>query len=253
MRIKRIISLMMFLLLLVSLFPVIGVAAGPTVDLKIPKEYSYDGKTSYSLSKSEYESLLKDVHQYIQDDLDKMNKECPHYESIKANEDCSVFTVVVNAINQSTREQEAEKEIFDLGLMYAAYLKKDVEKDPDNIEISYENMKGDVVRTSNYDNVKAAAKAAKAAAAVSAAAVGAAGKSSSSGSSKSSNTTTTKAQNASATEASYDWVLNTNTKKFHYPDCKSVRQMKAKNRWDYYGTRSSVIDMGYQPCGNCHP
>lgn len=49
------------------------------------------------------------------------------------------------------------------------------------------------------------------------------------------------------------YVLNTNTKKFHYPSCSSVSQMKAKNRKDFTGTREEIIAMGYDPCGNCHP
>ena len=49
------------------------------------------------------------------------------------------------------------------------------------------------------------------------------------------------------------YVLNTNTKKFHYPSCHSVKQMKQKNRKDYTGTREEIIDMGYVPCKNCNP
>lgn len=49
------------------------------------------------------------------------------------------------------------------------------------------------------------------------------------------------------------YVLNTNTKKFHYPSCSSVGQMSAKNRQDYTGTRDEVIAMGYDPCKRCNP
>ena len=49
------------------------------------------------------------------------------------------------------------------------------------------------------------------------------------------------------------YVLNKNTGKFHYPDCKSVSDMKAKNRMDVDWSREEVIAKGYQPCGNCHP
>lgn len=49
------------------------------------------------------------------------------------------------------------------------------------------------------------------------------------------------------------YILNTNTHKFHYPDCRSVKQMKEKNKRPYTGTRNEVIAMGYDPCGNCHP
>lgn len=50
-----------------------------------------------------------------------------------------------------------------------------------------------------------------------------------------------------------DYVLNTNTKKFHYPSCRSVKQMKEKNTAYFTGTRDEVIAKGYDPCGNCHP
>jgi len=50
-----------------------------------------------------------------------------------------------------------------------------------------------------------------------------------------------------------NYVLNLNTKKFHYPDCKSVKAMKDKNKGYYTGTREEVIANGYSPCGNCDP
>ena len=53
--------------------------------------------------------------------------------------------------------------------------------------------------------------------------------------------------------AGTDYVLNTNTHKFHYPNCASVKKMKDKNKQFYTGTREEVIAMGYSPCGNCHP
>lgn len=59
-------------------------------------------------------------------------------------------------------------------------------------------------------------------------------------------------QNDSAS-AGTDYVLNTNTKKFHYPSCKSAKTIKDKNRDEYTGTRDELIAMGYSPCGNCDP
>ena len=50
-----------------------------------------------------------------------------------------------------------------------------------------------------------------------------------------------------------DYVLNTNTMKFHYPSCGSAKKIKAHNRADFNGTREELIDRGYDPCGNCHP
>lgn len=50
-----------------------------------------------------------------------------------------------------------------------------------------------------------------------------------------------------------DYILNTNSKKFHRPDCKNAQDIKQENRQFYCGTRKSVISMGYSPCGGCNP
>ncbi len=50
-----------------------------------------------------------------------------------------------------------------------------------------------------------------------------------------------------------DYILNTNTKKFHNPGCASVKQMKDENRKAYTGTREELLEQGYSPCGNCKP
>lgn len=49
------------------------------------------------------------------------------------------------------------------------------------------------------------------------------------------------------------YILNTNTKKFHYPSCSSVDQMSEANKQEYTGSREDVIAMGYDPCGRCNP
>ena len=49
------------------------------------------------------------------------------------------------------------------------------------------------------------------------------------------------------------YILNTNTKKFHYPSCSSVKQMKDKNKKEVTCARDEVIDMGYDPCKRCNP
>ena len=50
-----------------------------------------------------------------------------------------------------------------------------------------------------------------------------------------------------------DYILNTNTKKFHDPDCSSAAQTSEANKQAYTGTRQSLIDDGYSPCGVCKP
>lgn len=61
---------------------------------------------------------------------------------------------------------------------------------------------------------------------------------------------------AQGTEAGSDireYVVNTNTKKFHLPDCKSAASIKPENREEYSGTRDELIGKGYEPCQICHP
>jgi len=50
-----------------------------------------------------------------------------------------------------------------------------------------------------------------------------------------------------------DYILNTNMKKFHYPTCSSVNDMKEKNKQEFFGTRDEAIALGYSPCGRCKP
>lgn len=50
-----------------------------------------------------------------------------------------------------------------------------------------------------------------------------------------------------------EYVLNTNTMRFHYPKCKSVKQIKDSNKDFFTGTREDIVAKGYKPCGNCHP
>lgn len=50
-----------------------------------------------------------------------------------------------------------------------------------------------------------------------------------------------------------EYILNTNTKKFHYPSCSSVKQMKASNKKEYTGSRDDLIAQRYDPCKKCNP
>ena len=50
-----------------------------------------------------------------------------------------------------------------------------------------------------------------------------------------------------------DYVLTTNSKKFHSPDCSSVGDIKEKNKEYFTGTREEIIAEGYEPCGRCSP
>lgn len=52
---------------------------------------------------------------------------------------------------------------------------------------------------------------------------------------------------------SITYVLNTNTHKFHYPDCRSVGQIKPNHRVNSTQSREDIVAQGFKPCGNCHP
>lgn len=51
----------------------------------------------------------------------------------------------------------------------------------------------------------------------------------------------------------YDYVLNSNTKKFHFPSCSSIRDMKEENKEYFSGDRKTLTQAGYSPCSRCKP
>ncbi len=63
------------------------------------------------------------------------------------------------------------------------------------------------------------------------------------------------AETAKDTSASGEtsYILNTNTKKFHLPDCSSVQELQADNREYFTGSREEVIAQGYAACKRCNP
>ena len=58
---------------------------------------------------------------------------------------------------------------------------------------------------------------------------------------------------ASNGETPCKYIGNINTKKFHYPSCSSVKQMKEKNKVVLNCTRSDILAQGFAPCGRCNP
>lgn len=50
-----------------------------------------------------------------------------------------------------------------------------------------------------------------------------------------------------------EYILNTNTHKFHTKTCRSVKTMKAENKQIVKENRGEIIAKGYQPCKNCNP
>lgn len=67
-------------------------------------------------------------------------------------------------------------------------------------------------------------------------------------------TTTAKKQTTKNSDGKeYTYILNTNTKKFHYSTCSAVKQMKDKNKKESNKSRDQIIAEGYSPCGICNP
>ena len=49
------------------------------------------------------------------------------------------------------------------------------------------------------------------------------------------------------------YILNTSSRKFHKPSCRSVELMKPENARETSASRDEVLEIGYTPCGNCRP
>jgi len=58
---------------------------------------------------------------------------------------------------------------------------------------------------------------------------------------------------SSHSNAKRTYILNENTKKFHYPSCSAVKRMKPSNRKKVKTSRKSLIQKGYDPCKICEP
>lgn len=49
------------------------------------------------------------------------------------------------------------------------------------------------------------------------------------------------------------YVINTNSKKFHKPECSSVEDMSPQNKKEVNTSRDELIEQGYSPCKSCNP
>jgi hypothetical protein len=60
---------------------------------------------------------------------------------------------------------------------------------------------------------------------------------------------------ASGTDAgaTSEWVLNTNTKKIHYPECRAVPQISPVNYAVSDKTVAELLNEGFAACGICKP
>ena len=110
-----------------------------------------DDSATYRLTEEEHARLLAEVQSDIQQELNEMCAS-PYFLdffSIKANEDCSVFTVVCLSIETTMAEQESIQELYEYGKKFAAY----EGKEPGNIHIDYMTKIGNtfVTRDSERD------------------------------------------------------------------------------------------------------
>ncbi len=72
-------------------------------------------------------------------------------------------------------------------------------------------------------------------------------------SSAQSQTSSSNDTDAPASDDNSQYILNTNSHKFHLPSCSSVNKISDKNKESYYGSRDELINEGYEPCGVCNP
>ena len=64
---------------------------------------------------------------------------------------------------------------------------------------------------------------------------------------------TEKNSSTSSIEKEVKYILNTNSKKFHYETCSGIEKISKENRETFYGTREELISEGYSACGTCKP
>jgi DNA-entry nuclease len=57
----------------------------------------------------------------------------------------------------------------------------------------------------------------------------------------------------SSDQIEYNYVLNTNSKVFHYDTCSSASSIADHNKKTCTATREEMISDGYSPCGKCKP
>lgn len=65
--------------------------------------------------------------------------------------------------------------------------------------------------------------------------------------------TTIPEEQASTPLAEVAYVLNTNSKKIHRPDCESVEKISEANRLGTNESLSDLLEQGYEPCKVCNP
>lgn len=59
--------------------------------------------------------------------------------------------------------------------------------------------------------------------------------------------------NKANTAKAQSYILNTGSHKFHKPECNGAKQISAKNRKEYSGSKEELLKSGYSPCSICNP
>ncbi len=50
-----------------------------------------------------------------------------------------------------------------------------------------------------------------------------------------------------------NYILNTNTRKYHLPSCSGAKRTQKKNKEEFTGRKAELEAKGYEPCGSCNP
>lgn len=61
------------------------------------------------------------------------------------------------------------------------------------------------------------------------------------------------ADDTASDQTKRNYILNTNSNKFHDTACSLTEDIKEENREEYYGSRQALLDRGFSPCGSCKP
>lgn len=59
--------------------------------------------------------------------------------------------------------------------------------------------------------------------------------------------------NKANTAKAQSYILNTGSHKFHKPECNGAKQISARNRKNFSGSRAELLQDGYSPCAICNP
>ena len=190
-------------------------------------------------SKTDIQSQLDDI---------SSSSDCLHFESIKANKDCTKFTIVVNDANtRSESELAVPEQLFEIAQDYAAANGKTITK----ITINYTNKKGDILVSEEYPDIITQFLSGTM---TNNSSSGSNKKSSSSTKSKSSSASTAKSNSTSASTTKRNsndsmtvWIPTHGGKRYHIDKSCSGMINPAEV------TIGEAKALGFSACGRCKP